>query len=85
MKWFCPFFTGYVESMKRLLFALPKHVMKDVLDRYLKKASKPLSAQFADHRDKQEAVNRYEQRTKKSNTLFPSSMYSVDIGMFVIR
>ena len=71
--------------MKRLLFALPKHAMKDVLDRYSKKAPKPLSAQFADRLDKQEAVKRYEQRTKKSNMLFPSGMYSVDFGMFVIR
>ena len=71
--------------MKGLLFTLPKHVMKDVLDKYSKKAPKALSAQFPDHRDKQEAANRYEQRTKKSNTLFPSGMYSVDFGMFVIR
>ena len=85
MKRFCPFFTGYVESMKGLLFALPKHVMKDVVDRYSKKAPTPLSAQFADRRDKQEAVIRYEQRTKKSNTLYPSGMYSVDFRLFVIR
>ena len=51
----------------------------------MKKAPKPLSAQFADSRNKQEAANRYEQRTKKRNTLFPSGMYSVDFGMFVIR
>ena len=78
-------FTGYVGSMKRLLFTLPKHVMKHVLDRYSKKAPKPLSAQFADRLDKQEAVKRYEQRTKKSNILFPSGIYSVDFGMFIIR
>ena len=66
--------TGYVESMEKLLFTLPKHVMKDVLDRYLKKAPKPLSAQFADCLDNQEGVNRYDQRTKKSNMLSPSGM-----------
>ena len=77
-------FTGYVESMKRLLFTLPKHAMKEVLDRYSKKAPKPLSAQFADRLDKQEAVNRYEGRIKKSNTLFPSGMYSLILGCLLL-
>ena len=40
-------YLGYVESMKNLLFRLPKGTLKEVAERYSAKVPKPHT--FADH------------------------------------
>jgi len=68
-------FVAYVESMKSLLFTLPKAVMKEVFERFSAKAPKPLNTQFPDRTTKAVAVKNYQERAKKKNStqLFPTS------------
>ena len=68
-------YLGYVESMKNLLFRLPKGTLKEVAERYSAKVPKPLCAGFPDRVNKGTAVKNYEARAQKRNTLFPASMY----------
>ena len=70
-------FVAYVESMKSLLFTLPKAVMKEVFERFSAKAPKPLNTQFPDRTTKAVAVKNYQEIAKKKNStqLFPTSMY----------
>lgn len=64
---------GYVESMKNLLFRLPKGTLKEVAERYSAKVPKPLCAGFTDRVNKGTAVKNYEARAQKRNTLIPAS------------
>lgn len=64
---------GYVDTMKKLLFTLPKSEMKKGLDKYSAKVPEPLNRQFPDRKSTEEAVQGYNARKKKTKTcLFPS-------------
>lgn len=81
-----PFFLGYVEDIKKLLFTLTKAEMLEVFNRYCSKAPAPLSAQFEDRVDKQSAVKAYEENLKKRSTapLFPTSMRSFLFKLYLV-
>lgn len=71
-------FLGYVESMKKLLYTLPKTAMKKVFQRYAAKVPEPLNTQFIDRVNKKTAVQKHEERATKKNSasLFPSGTLS---------
>lgn len=53
--------------------------MTEVFQRYLAKASEPLSTQFSDRVDKQSAVKGYQDKCEKRSSapLYPTSLFSV--------
>lgn len=51
-----PFYLGYVDSTKKILFTLPKSERKEVFQKYSTKASAPLNNQFPDRLKKDVAV-----------------------------
>ena len=66
-------FTGYVDTMRKLLFTLPKSEMKEILERYSAKAPEPLNRQFPERKSKEEAVKGYRRKKQmKKTSLFPS-------------
>lgn len=66
-------FPGYVDTMKTLLFTLPKSEMKKALDKYSAKVPEPLNRQFPERKSKENAVKDYKARKKMTRTsLFPS-------------
>ncbi|KAK3743480.1 hypothetical protein QZH41_013093, partial [Actinostola sp. cb2023] len=64
---------GYVDTLKALLFTLPKSEMLKVLDRHSAKIPAPLNRQFPERRSKEEAVELYQEKKKKKHTTpFPA-------------
>ena len=74
-----PLYLGYVDSMKKILFTLPKSEMKEVFHKYSTKAPAPLNNQFPDRLKKDVAVTDYKERTqqRQKTPLFPPSKYSM--------
>ena len=61
--------------MKNLLLSLSISTLKEVAERYSAKVPKPLCGGFPDGVDKGTALQNYQARAKKQNTLIPASMY----------
>lgn len=62
-------FSGYVDTLKNLLFTLPKAEMKKVDEKYAARVPEPLNQQFPDRVNKEDAVKFYQARkaTKKTS------------------
>ena len=59
--------------MRKLLFTLPRAVMKETFTRYSSKAPKSLTSVFEDRVTKVDAIKAYEERRQKDKTaLFPT-------------
>lgn len=72
------FFSGYVETMRKLLFTLPKSEMMKVRYKYSAKVPEPLNRQFPGRKSKEDAVRDYKARKKMTRTsLFPSGKRSL--------
>ena len=65
-------FSGYVDTLKNLLFTLPKAEMKKVHEKYESRVPEPLNRQFPDRVNKEDAVKVYQARkAMKKTSLFP--------------
>lgn len=78
------FFSDYVDTLRKLLFTLPKSELNKTRARYTVRAPEPLNRQFPGRVSKEEAVRGYEARKQmKKTVLFPSGQFSL-IFMFYI-
>ena len=75
---FNPCLSGYVDSLKKLLFTLPKSKLKEILARWAAKAPEPLNRQFPERLNKEEAIKGYNAKKQmKKTTLFPPGWFSI--------
>ncbi|PFX22546.1 putative RNA-directed DNA polymerase from transposon X-element [Stylophora pistillata] len=67
----------YVDTLKNLLFTLPKAEMKKVDEKYAARVPEPLNQQFPDRVNKEDAVKFYQARkaTKKTSLFPPGSIF----------
>ena len=59
--------TGYVDTMKKLLFSLTDAERKEVLEKYSSKQPEPLNRQFLKRKSKEEAVEDYRARQTQTH------------------
>ena len=80
----CFVVPGYVQEIKELLFTMTSEKdmsqLKAVFEKYNEDIPEPLTSQFPDQANKEEAVKRFNERTQKENTkLYPSGEHNVII------
>jgi len=75
---FC-FKIGYVEQIKRLLFAMTKLERETMREKYKAKIPEPLTNQFPERASKDTAVGRHRARKQLQTELFPSGIIFVSI------
>lgn len=78
------FLSDYVDTLRKLLFTLPKSELNKTRARYTVRAPEPLNRQFPGRVSKEEAVRGYEARKQmKKTVLFPSGQFSLIFICFI--